>query len=322
MQKTAARFVHVKRVSATEINRDSGRRFNLKEPRRSDDAGVKPSAREREPVFVGAGLDQSHARARINFDLSEQSHLDQHSRFRVSLQPLAGVQARRPADRTRSDHRLAGEAHGFPRISWQSDEIPNRDGCDHQQGGNRRTVHSFGDLFVTQPFDVFEDHDQPPFGLQAEQRALHFALNLLSLDVGFDLFHRIGLRQLFDGVERFVRPRRQPLAIVETTMRGQPVKPRAEARFAAKLPGLLPGAQKDFLRQFLGGLALSGHGPRQPVSARVITSVKLRKHFDLPGGDQARQVSSRIFPPVQVALPMSNLKSQLTNGKCSSFPIS
>jgi len=128
VQQTAARFVHVERVSATEINRDGGRRFDLKEPRRRDDAGVKPAAREREPVFVRAGLDQPHARARINFNLSERTNLNQRSRARVSLQPFAGMQTRCSDNRTRFDHRLAGEAHDFPGRLWRAEEIPRRAG--------------------------------------------------------------------------------------------------------------------------------------------------------------------------------------------------
>src|SRR5262245_10643010 len=104
-------------------------------------------------------------------------------------------------------------------------------------------------------------------------------MNLTPLDVGFDMSHRVDLWRMFESVQRFLCPRRQPLPEVEATMSGQPVKPRAEARFTAKLPGLLPGAQKNFLRQLLGGFAAPGHGPCQPVGSRVITLVQLREHL-------------------------------------------
>ena len=53
---------------------------------------------------------------------------------------------------------------------------------------------------------------------------------------------------------------------------GQPVQPRRERRLAAKQGELLPRADEDVLREFIGCVG-SGHPPRQIENARQVGPV-------------------------------------------------
>ena len=94
MQETAPRFIYIECVSASKIDRDSGRRFDLEKPWRCDDACVESTARELQPMFVRVSTEQSYSRARIDFDLSKRTHQDHRARQRISLEPFASSQPR------------------------------------------------------------------------------------------------------------------------------------------------------------------------------------------------------------------------------------
>ena len=161
-----------------------------------------------------------------------------------------------------------------------SAEHPTRS-AEPRGNGALRATESFGDLRIAEALDVSQDDDHAGNRRKAEEGLVHLSTNLLPENVVFDGRRRSVGHLPLHWIRDLVRSAPASLAEPEEHIYRHAIEPGGESGGSLELAKAGCYASKYFLRKVFGCLSACAHTKCEPVRARVVSEVDLRKRLPI-----------------------------------------